>query len=306
MINRKEVKNPLFKTNDITLLRTISVRKIIQKWKKEYQIDVESNFANIDTLYLYEEKSTGIQFFHPIISTETPEIYQELHNFSWYHIKSKWEFLEASIDLKDSNTILEVGAGHGHFVKLMQKTGKTILGIELNSSAVEIAQNEKLNICLASMNDLQNKGMMFDAICSFQVLEHTANPRQFLKDMIQLLSPGGLLILSVPNADSFIKHEFNVLNMPPHHMTRWKKLAFESLEHEFPIKLKQTKFSPLAKYHIKGFVNAYFSYFRKRSFIFKLLFNTISAKICIFFLHKLAFLRTHITGQDLYVCFKKI
>ena len=45
----------------------------------------------------------------------------------------------------------------------------------------------------------------FDLITSMEVIEHTADPQQFLNDLAKRLAPNGLLMLSTPNATSWSK-----------------------------------------------------------------------------------------------------
>jgi hypothetical protein len=63
------------------------------------------------------------------------------------------------------------------------------------------------------------------------------------------LKPGGKLIFCVPNADGLLASDFNLLDLPPHHMTRWNKKSFKRLENIFPIKLDKVNYEPLAIYH---------------------------------------------------------
>jgi hypothetical protein len=40
--------------------------------------------------------------------------------------------------------------------------------------------------------------------------------------MVETTKKGGLIIISVPSEESFLKYDFdNITNMPPHHLTRW-------------------------------------------------------------------------------------
>ena len=45
----------------------------------------------------------------------------------------------------------------------------------------------------------------FDLITAMEVIEHTADPQQFLDDLAKRLAPGGLLILSTPAATGWSK-----------------------------------------------------------------------------------------------------
>ncbi len=40
---------------------------------------------------------------------------------------------------------------------------------------------------------------MFDVVCGYSILEHLANPAAFLKNVVQLINPDGILVMRVPN-----------------------------------------------------------------------------------------------------------
>jgi 2-polyprenyl-6-hydroxyphenyl methylase/3-demethylubiquinone-9 3-methyltransferase len=48
--------------------------------------------------------------------------------------------------------------------------------------------------------DVQQLEGQFDLITSLEVIEHVAEPASFMKALAKRLAPGGLLILSTPNA----------------------------------------------------------------------------------------------------------
>ena len=189
-----------------------------------------------------------------------------MEQFDWYYMPQKWEHKIALQDIKESEKILEIGSGFGNFIRMVTKEkGNVIEGIEINESAVLKSQQRGLPVKLIDLLKIaQEFPGHYDAVCSFQVLEHVSNPREFLENMCKLLKPGGKLLLGLPNADSFLKYQFNILDMPPHHMTRWSPSTLKILPNLFPIQLDHIKFEPLTDYHVYGYLGAYFSIIVKK------------------------------------------
>jgi 2-polyprenyl-3-methyl-5-hydroxy-6-metoxy-1,4-benzoquinol methylase len=90
----------------------------------------------------------------------------------------------------------------------------------------------------------------YDVVCSFQVLEHIANPRSYLINSLKVLKDGGKLIIAVPNNNPYIfKHDIlHTLNLPPHHAGLWNKESFENIPKFFPLELVAAIIEPLSEY----------------------------------------------------------
>ena len=119
-----------------------------------------------------------------------------------------------------------------------------------------------------------------------------------------MLKPGGKLIYSVPNADGFLKYQHNLLDMPPHHMSRWSIGTFKSLEKLFPIRLEKFLYEPLAKYHINDYIGSQSRRFRSISSRYKYLFNRYTNNVYVHLLKR--GLRKYIKGHTTYVIYRKI
>lgn len=259
------VLSPLTGTEDTKLLRVYSVAKIREDWIKSFQIDISGECLGQDKFYLYECKRTGLKFYYPHEIVGSPKLYEKLQSFVWYYVPDKWEHHVALNAIKKYDRVLEVGAGSGSFVSQCLRKGINIVGLELNKSAVETAQARGLPIksdCLE--NYTKNRSDYFDVVCAFQVLEHVSDPHMLLEQMSGVLKKGGRLMISLPNANSFLKYDYNLLDMPPHHMTLWNKHSLNALPQLFPFKLKRILYEPLAKHHIEYFINVYHAHFQYR------------------------------------------
>jgi len=89
-------------------------------------------------------------------------------------------------------------------------------------------------------------------VVSFQVLEHVANPHEFIVSCLKLLRPGGKLVVGVPSHDGIFGRAVNsILDMPPHHLTHWSKCTFQKLADIFGLVLEEVQYEPIAAYHLK-------------------------------------------------------
>jgi SAM-dependent methyltransferase len=299
--------SPLFPASPVRLLGKIPASQLIDGWKTSLAIDISDEMEGVGEIFLHRCQESQIDFFTPVELEGTERLYESLRKFEWYYMADKWEFAVALRDLGRSRRILEVGSGPGLFVERAMKElkGATIKGLDLNEEAVSQARRKNLPVERLEVRDLALRGETFDAVCAFQVLEHLSRPREFLEALIQVLAPAGTLILSVPNRDSFLRHQYNLLDMPPHHMTRWNDNAFAYLPRLFPLKLLALRFEPLAPHHIPGYVDAYGQSWRARSpFLRRFLSERRLRRIADLLRQK--GLHRFLRGQSLYGVFQKI
>ncbi|MGI0480767.1 class I SAM-dependent methyltransferase [Geminocystis sp. CENA526] len=300
------IKSPLTNSENVTLLKTLLSEQLISDWKKSFNIDISNELKNYDKIYLYQCNDSQLKFFIPFDIAGSDKLYEQLQKFYWYYMPRKWEHDMAIQDLLDSEQILEVGCGKGAFVsRLSQEYNLNALGIELNKNAVKYAQNLGISVIEKNIYDLASeKPNSFDAICTFQVLEHIPNFLQFIEAMIKLLKPNGKLIISVPNSLSFSKYsENNLLDQPPHHVTQWNEIAFRELANKFSLKIKHFKLEPLAEYHVDWYVATQLSRLPNIRLIKSIAYR-IGNKI-IKPLLNLSIIRNLIIGHTIYVCFEK-
>lgn len=299
-------KSPLAPASPIHLVDRIQVANLIGTWQNLFGIDISSELKGISEISLYRCQASQLDFFAPLSAAGSERLYADLCRFDWYYMADKWEFEQAIRDISGCRRILEVGCGPGFFVERIgrQLPGSVVKGIELSEWAIQQAWAKSLPVEAVDLRHLVSTGECFDAVCSFQVLEHVSDPYNFLAEMVQLLKPKGRLILSVPNQESFLQHEHTPLDMPPHHMTRWRPFTLGYLENLFPLKKRRLSFEPLAQYHISGYVAAYAQYWRVKWPVLRFLLS--ERRLCqISNLLKSGWHR-FLRGQTLYALFEKL
>src|SRR5262249_16482681 len=143
-----------------------------------------------------------------------------------YYPSEKREFEYARSFVEETDDVLEIGCGEGYFSKKLKCRSYT--GLEINPESAEIARSRNINVVLESLEEhAQKKPCFYYLVCSFQVLEHVPDVRLFFESAISCTKPNGLIIFSVPDANSFVSMAPNVvLNMPPHHQTWWTESTF--------------------------------------------------------------------------------
>jgi|CXWL01.1.fsa_nt_gi 2-polyprenyl-3-methyl-5-hydroxy-6-metoxy-1,4-benzoquinol methylase len=294
------VVSPLTKEPECTFIEDVQIGKLINDWKNIFSIDVTKEFGNYEKVSLFRCDKTKLRFFLPSTIAGSEHLYAQLQKFEWFYMPWKWEHDALFSRLKKGEKILEVGCATGAFIEKVCSSGFEAEGIELNSSAVAIAKSKNLNVSETDLFELAKaKPGQFDVVCSFQVLEHVSDPAHFIKCCIALLKSKGRLVICVPNNDSFLKYQFNILDMPPHHMTQWSVSTFQALERLYPLCLTCVKYEALAYYHVDGYLFSHQKRLLAISSMYRLLLNHYSIPVIRFALK--SGLRRFCRGQSIYV-----
>jgi 2-polyprenyl-6-hydroxyphenyl methylase/3-demethylubiquinone-9 3-methyltransferase len=102
-------------------------------------------------------------------------------------------------------SLLDVGCGAGLFAEPMARLGADVVGVDPARSAIEAARRHaeetgaRLAYRMGTVEDLAAEARRFDAVSAMEVIEHVAEPQNFVAAAASLVKPGGLLLASTLN-----------------------------------------------------------------------------------------------------------
>lgn len=158
--------------------------------------------------------------------------------FSTYF--SVYDFLKNKSSLK----ILEVGCGHGYLTYALNNSGFDATGLDVSSKAIESAKSnfgDKF-ICADLTSYVLSSNEKYDLVIATEVIEHVNEPVQFIENCLNLLKPGGKILITTPSKDFFVQKAIWFTDLPPVHLFWLSKNSFDAIADKLKLKLEFSSF----------------------------------------------------------------
>lgn len=123
---------------------------------------------------------------------------------------------------KQNGRLLDVGCGHGRFVLVAKEHGFDAEGLEFSFSGQVLSEDRQLKIHRGTLLEIPLEDNTYDVITCWHSFEHFPKPALHLQRIKKLLKPNGLLLLALPNYQSWEAgapeklHHWMHLDVPRH------------------------------------------------------------------------------------------
>ncbi len=161
------------------------------------------------------------------------------------------DLFEKYLSPDPQKSILEIGCAGGDFLCfLAKKYHYQAYGVdysdEIETTRALFAYNNMLEPTLYKEDLFSwNPDRQFDIVCSFGFLEHFDDPKSVIEKHLNLLSPGGMLIITIPHF-AHLQYLFHWLidrdNLKKHNAKIMKVNAIKNALLGLPLEIKYLKF----------------------------------------------------------------
>lgn len=152
------------------------------------------NDSDFDYTEHYKNDALQFDYFKIEESLATKEEIRRLHQAILRHIPENAEL------------ILDVGCGNGWVAKYFVSKGKKIVSMDIAlKNPVKVLQEnpgENHAAIVADAYHLPFKKNSFDTIIASEIMEHVYDPKIFITKLLEVLKPGGKLIITTPYNES--------------------------------------------------------------------------------------------------------
>lgn len=201
----------------------------------------DADVQTVTTTYVFGDDSGKRAFYHcgscmvhyqfpQLTPQEEKKFYaEEFESFmssragpegGWQGLQSHVEANKATFDrrmnylaphLNEGSKVLEVGCSSGFMLLPLQAQGYECIGVEPSGVFSEFVASKGIEI-YSSVEDLpDNKSDgYFDLIMHYFVLEHISTPAQFISRQLDMLRPGGKIVIEIPCAQDPLHSLFDI------------------------------------------------------------------------------------------------
>ena len=150
-----------------------------------------------------------------------------------------YDFTIKEMQLKDNESILEIGFGNGNFFDKLFSTANNlkISGLDFSAEMVKVATDNnpstinagKLTLREGSSDKIPFPDNSFDKIFCINVIYFWEQPAAHLKEIYRVLKPGGRFYTSIRTKETLVQMPFSKYGFTVYTQDEWVKMLRASL-----------------------------------------------------------------------------
>lgn len=139
--------------------------------------------------------------------------HDEANNVTYQRCQFAYEFAQSYITGKK---VLDIGCGNAYGTALMAQSASEIVGLDYDHDTIannreSYSEIKNLSFQQGAIPPIPFGDASFDVITAFQFIEHIAPRKEFLRECLRVLKPGGCLLVTTPNVKkSLARNPFHV------------------------------------------------------------------------------------------------
>jgi 2-polyprenyl-3-methyl-5-hydroxy-6-metoxy-1,4-benzoquinol methylase len=242
-----------FARSPLSALPPIKIRDLPKDFllaQLELQYQAKPPLQAVETDYsLWQCAETGLQFAWPMLPGNAV-FYEWVSGFESYYPGGRWEYkkvrsiLETEKSPDEKIKVLDAGCGKGDFLRTLDFVPNEVkFALDFNEPAVQACRQQGFPAFCGTVEAALTADFLhpaeFPVVTSFHCLEHVSQPVEFVQTLLKVTAPGGRIFVSTPYSPmSTETSSFDVLNHPPHHLTRWNLAAYQRLAAMLEVKMR--------------------------------------------------------------------
>ena len=109
--------------------------------------------------------------------------------------------------------VLDAGCGVGYGTAHLAQAARRVVGVDRDPETIEYARrrygSERIEFLQADLLELPLQSDSFDAVCSFETIEHVPDPEALVAQLRRVTRPGGVCLVSTPRVDETTRNPEN-------------------------------------------------------------------------------------------------